>query len=60
MLGLALMARALAERRNQPTQIGDGGLGRIPVPRAETVHPWYSVSAEYYAIIDRITRGEKP
>jgi hypothetical protein len=65
MLGLALMAAKLAEQRvgYGPMSSNFGNVGEYLCPRS--VLPQYTpdlipFSCEYYAICDRITRGEKP
>lgn len=61
MIGLALMARDLAEKRNDGTKLNDGSSHRVPVSRlTASVDHCYTTSREYYAIIDRISRGERP
>jgi hypothetical protein len=60
MIGLALMARDLAEKRNDDTKLNAGGEGRVPVSRELAKDCCYTTSREYYAIIDRIARGQKP
>jgi hypothetical protein len=67
MLGLALMARDLAERRRarhnlgHVVKMGDGSSNRLPRPRPDVLSdPLFDVSREYYSIIDRLSRGGKP
>lgn len=59
-IALARMALNLAGRREwNLTEVF--GLGAKPLPRAEiSGGDFPSLSAEYYRIIDRISRGEKP
>jgi hypothetical protein len=66
MMGLACMAGDLANLRNshEPSYstIGSMWNGSVPVSRrtAELNPECFAASAEYYRIIDRISRGEKP
>lgn len=63
MIGLARMACDLADARAKEERgrwyVGiDFWNGSLPASRA--AGPWAIASNEYYRIIDRITRGEKP
>jgi hypothetical protein len=62
MIGLARMAWGLAYRRVSKKNYPCGAIGPYPVSRVlMNIDPMmYPVSREYYAIIDRITRGEQP
>lgn len=56
MLGLALMAVDLAVKRT-----GYGGpQGVSPRSNVQRSPRFFAFSAEYYRIIDRLSRGEKP
>lgn len=60
MGGIAIMAIELAEWRNPALQ-GFWTRNRIPPCDRDQVNPYiHPVSAEYYRIIDRIARGERP
>jgi hypothetical protein len=56
MIGLAIMACKLAEQRTGSILLWYDGTGG-PLPR-ESLESWMLASTEYYAIIDRLTRGE--
>ncbi len=57
MMGLALMAQKLATQR---TYNCTGWCGWTPRPREIAACNGMGASTEYYRIIDRIARGEKP
>ena len=65
MLGLALMAARLAEKRvgYGPSEAEWTNLGTYMEPR-RALRRWepdeLAFTREYYRIIDRISRGEKP
>jgi len=70
-VALARMAAALADERIKTTHPGYGGIhmvrgvvgilpDRKPMSRWDVHNGDYPASAEYYRIIDRLTRGEKP
>jgi hypothetical protein len=61
MMGLADMAMRLAEERGPNSTKGFWTTRHLdPAPRKCARPETHPVSAEYYAIIDRISRGEKP
>jgi hypothetical protein len=61
MMGLADMAMRLAEKRGPDYTKGFWTIQHLdPSPRKYARRATHPVSAEYYAIIDRISRGEKP
>lgn len=60
MMGLAYMAMRLAQRRTGGILFrGDGTADPVPRDRLDVYGPW-PASIEYYRIIDRLTKGEKP
>lgn len=62
MLGLALLACALAETRTDGSlaaYFNGGCWGPVQRHAAQSTRA-YAASREYYAIIDRISRGERP
>lgn len=66
MIGLARMAANLADARTKAyrERRGWGGIhfeiGANPARRDTAAEAGYPASREYYRIIDRITRGERP
>ena len=64
-IALALMAGALAHRRRHPYYKPHVALGWASAPRISRAKAaedprYYDVTTEYYAILDRLTRGEVP
>ena len=58
-MGLAMMAWRLANLRTfGDMELPDGG--HLPASRERTTNWMHRASREYYNIIDRIARGERP